>query len=132
MDLCLPATQVDSDTDSDERFLLPARPADAARVEASPPREFDMTMDDSSAEEPRQADVGSSERQWVPRVPVENRFQALSGQESDTESCEVSDRRRHRRLRLIGIRQGRELPPRSHLGQPREPFPGRHELLLGW
>ena len=64
MDLCVPVTQVDS-----ERFLLPARPADAARVEASPPREFDMRMDDSSAEEPRQADVGSSERPWVPRVP---------------------------------------------------------------
>ena len=65
MDFCLPATQVDSDTDDDERFLLPARPADAARVEASPPREFDMAIDDSSAEEPRQTDVGSSERQWV-------------------------------------------------------------------
>ena len=101
MELSLPATQVDSDTDDDERFLLPARPADAVRVEASPPREFDMAMDDSSAEESREADVGSSERQWVPRVPVENRFQVLSGQESDTESCEVSDRRRHRRLRLI-------------------------------
>ena len=71
------------------------RPADAAMVEVSPPREFDTAMDDSSAEEPRQADVGSSERQWVPRVAVENRFQVLSGQESDTESCEVSDRRLH-------------------------------------
>ena len=101
MGLCLPATQVDNDTNDDERFLLPARRADAARVEASQPREFDMVMDDSSAEEPRQADVGSNERQLVPRVPVKNRFQALSGQESDTESCEVSDRKRHRRLRLI-------------------------------
>ena len=132
MDPCLPATQVDSDTDDAERFLLPARPADAARVEASPPREFDMARDDSSAEEPRQADVGSSERQRVPRVPVENRFQVLSGQESDTESCEVSDRRRHRRLRLIWNPPGEGVastePPRPAAGG----IPGRHELLLGW
>ena len=48
-------------------------------------REF-VAMDDSSTEdEVVQVDVGSSERQWVSRVPVENRFQVLSGQESDTE-----------------------------------------------
>ena len=111
MELSLPATQLDSDSDEEA-----ARPADAARVEASPTREFDMAMDDSSAEDvPMQVDVGSSERQWVSRVPVENRFQVLSGQESDTESCEVSDRRRHRRLRLIWNPPGEGATPREPL-----------------
>ena len=101
MDLSLPATKVDSDTDNDERFLLPRRPPNAVRDEASstrevqtgrtssPAREFDMAMDDSSDEdEPTQVDLGSTEKQWVSPVPVENRFQVLSGQKSVTESCD--------------------------------------------
>ena len=49
---------------------------------------------------------------WKSMVPVRGSgclvfrsrigFRFCPGQESDTESCEVSDRRRHRRLRLIG------------------------------
>ena len=85
----------------DERFLLPRRPPNAVRDEASsarevqtgrassPAREFDMAMDDSSDEkEPTQVDLGSTEKQWVSPVPVENRFQVLSGQKSVTESCD--------------------------------------------
>ena len=139
VDLSLPATQMDSDTDDDERFLS-RRPVDAAREEASsaqevptgrarsPAREFDMAMDDSSDEgKPRQADVGSSEMQWMSPVPVENRFQVLSSQESDTESCEVSDRRCHRRLRLIWNPPAEGATPRA----PRQPVVGTSCVLVG-
>ena len=65
-----------------------------------------MAMDDSSEEcEPTQVDVGSvgvsDGRQRVSPIPVGNRFEALSSVESDSESPEGIDRRRHRRLRWI-------------------------------
>ena len=52
-------------------------------------------------------------RRTSPQVLVENRFQVLSGQESDTESCEVRYRRCHRRLRLVWNPPGEGATPRA-------------------
>ena len=151
MDLTVHTTQVESDTDDDERFLLPHPPhraADAREHEVSgvrevpagranlPPRELDMATDDSSEEcELAQVDVGSVGvlMEGSASLPFQSGigFRHCRAWNPTTESFEGID---HRSQKIV-IDLGPASRGTAHGGTSTssvEPHPERHEPHPGW